>query len=516
MAKPELLNNQGEMLRRKGKLQQALHHFEKAIELIPKYSDAWGNRALTLFQLGRLAEAKDSIARAIDLGPRNPNNWNIKATILMKEMDFDGAEACLRMAVSINPRFHPALGNLGEVLRIKHQWDEAKTYYDLALSIDNHVEAPWIGKGQIASAEGKVSEAISYFNKAIEVHPRHPVAWNDKGAALAVTGDLLGAETSFDMALTADPNFADAVGNKGEVSRRLGKLSEAEVYINRAIQMRPGNPNNWNNKGALLSGQGKLEEALECFQRALSISPSHPDALSNKIGVLGQLGRFDEAERLSTELATAALGPQGVFEKPFELYVPGEIREPAVRPKEVITDFQREIVGASLVALRGFGSTKPLYVQDFVSKGRELLETYFRDDFKRSLEPRFESVGAECKYGDGLADIRIQSARKPTDSIVFEFKIWGRNDYLEVVRQVLRYVTPFENCAAVVMINSNKTGLGPKYVERVIEASESFVPGSIIVQPFHRPSNFDHYSSDHRTEAGRIVRIFHFVLDLYN
>lgn len=514
MGKAEILNNKGMIDLNARRFSAALASFDKAIELNTNYSYPWGNRAIALWHLNRESEALESVNQAISLDPINSKFWNTKGCILIKIGNLNEAETCLRSAISIDPRNPEPWTNLGSIYFQKGELDLACTFYDSALSIDKKMAGAWFGKGQIANKLKDTDSAITFLDRAIEIDASDPVAWTEKGFALAQKGDLLAADRCFDATLRLDPDYPEAIGNKGETLRRLGKDTEAEFFINKAIEKQPSNPNNWNNKGALFSSRGLLDEAMVYFDKALALHPNHPDALSNKIGVLGASGRFAEAEKL---LATVSIERiDNAPHLPPSIYVPKETTHIPLDTQtgSKVPAFCDELIRSTLVALRGFQASRPTYVREFISTGISLRETDFRDEFKRLMEMRFENIGAECKYGDGLADVRIQKSGSQLESMIFEFKVWGRNDYLDVVVQLMKYVTSFEAHATIVMVNPNKKPLFFTYAERIILCHPSYVANSLVIKPFIPDSNIDHYLSKHTTESGRIVTVFHFILDI--
>lgn len=516
MGKAELINNKGMIELESRRFSHALELFDKAIEIDKNYSFPWGNRAIALFHLDKPDEALKSVDHAILLDPSNSKFWNTKGGILVRKDQLTEAEKCLRTAIEIQPDNDEAWRNLGEVYRLKRQWDLANDSFDHALSLNPKNATGWIGKGQIAYVVGNLDKALEHIDKALRIDNLNPIAWNEKGCALVKKGDLLGAEQSFKASLRSDPDFGDALSNMGEISRRLGKTAEAEKYLNEAIIKQPNNANNWNNKGALLSGLGNLTEALTCFDKALEINPGHLDALSNKIGVLGATGRFDEAEALLQNVSIDE--DWDAFQSPT-LYIPRESTAKYVpeRARRGLSEFYAEILKSTMIALRSFQASKPAYVQEFIQNQGQgsIKETDFRDDFKRLMEMRFENSVAECKYGDGLADVRIQKVGSQLESMIFEFKIWGRNDYQDVVMQTMKYVTSFENCAVIVMINPNRKSLAKEYPEKVILSQNTYIGESLISKPLLSNSNLEHFSSEHMTETGKTIKIFHFIFEIF-
>jgi tetratricopeptide (TPR) repeat protein len=61
--------NLGLVLRARGRVQEAVGHYEQAIGIDPRYPNAHGALGEALLALGRLAEARDATRRCLDLLP---------------------------------------------------------------------------------------------------------------------------------------------------------------------------------------------------------------------------------------------------------------------------------------------------------------------------------------------------------------------------------------------------------------------------------------------------------------
>ncbi len=85
-------HNRGAELHRSNRLEEALTCFEKAIELNPRFAEAWNGKAAVLDGLGRQAEALVCLTKAVEFYPRFTGAWNNKA-LLEERLGKDAAEA---------------------------------------------------------------------------------------------------------------------------------------------------------------------------------------------------------------------------------------------------------------------------------------------------------------------------------------------------------------------------------------------------------------------------------------
>jgi glycine betaine/proline transport system substrate-binding protein len=142
-----------------GNFEAAIECYDKALEIKPKYDNAWYNKGTTLDNLGRHEEAIVCYDRALEIKPKYVNAWHNKGS---------------------------TLDNLG-----RHE--EAIVCYDKALEIDPKYVDAWHNKGIALDELGKHEKAIECYDKALEIDPKYVNAWNAKGQALNKLGRHLEA-----------------------------------------------------------------------------------------------------------------------------------------------------------------------------------------------------------------------------------------------------------------------------------------------------------------------------------
>ena len=74
-------SHSAEILGKSGKYQEAIEHFDKAIELDPNYVDAWYNKGVVLDNLGEHEEAIECYDKALELDPNNADAWKVLSFI---------------------------------------------------------------------------------------------------------------------------------------------------------------------------------------------------------------------------------------------------------------------------------------------------------------------------------------------------------------------------------------------------------------------------------------------------
>ena len=126
----------GNLLKKKGKLDEAVEQYSEALKIRPNYVAALNNLGNTLKMQGKVAEAIERYGQALRINPRDAKVHNNLANALKQQGKMDEAIEHYDAAVKMNPRFVKAYNNLADAYMQKGLPTEAIEHYSKALSID--------------------------------------------------------------------------------------------------------------------------------------------------------------------------------------------------------------------------------------------------------------------------------------------------------------------------------------------------------------------------------------------
>jgi tetratricopeptide (TPR) repeat protein len=224
------------------RIEEAEAAFRKAIDLEPKYAQAWAGLGwLMANDLGQFEESEEAFRRAIDLDPTNPWSYYGLGRLLANHLRrFEEAEVAFREAVDLNPTNAWSWYGLGELLAEGlAQPEEAETVFRKAIDLDPTNTWSWSGLGELlAKSFGRFEEAEAALRKAIEIDPTNPWSWNRLGMLLT---DHLGrfeeAEAALQKAAELEPNesWLSAKWNQIRHRRLLALVVDAVAAENWGI-----------------------------------------------------------------------------------------------------------------------------------------------------------------------------------------------------------------------------------------------------------------------------------------
>lgn len=192
---------------------------------------AHNNLGTVLQSRGRVNEAVAHFQRAIAIMPRDPQAYNNFGNCLMRSGSIDEAIAQYGEAVKVDPNFAKGYYNLGTALLRKGAIDGAISQYQKAIGIKEHYALAHFGLGNALMSKGLVSEAKFQFKKANEIEPNFAGAYTALGNALLREGNIDEAVGLYEKAVQLNGNDSEARFRLGEALAKKGRPEEAMAHL---------------------------------------------------------------------------------------------------------------------------------------------------------------------------------------------------------------------------------------------------------------------------------------------
>jgi tetratricopeptide (TPR) repeat protein len=243
-------NNLGIALSRKGDVDQALLHFEKALQIKPKRRKLHYNMAVALVQKGKIDDAIANYQRELEIQPEFAEAHNNLGILLAQKGRTDEAIAHLQKALEIEPRYPKLHYNLAHVLLQKGQIDDAIIHYQKELQLQpNEIEA-LNDLGIAFSQKGQVNDAIAQWQRTLEVQP-----------------DNLNAQCNLAWIFATHPDGSIRDGPKAitHATRALQLSNEQDPRIFRLL-------------AAAYAENGRFDDAITAAERGLQLASARGDS----------------------------------------------------------------------------------------------------------------------------------------------------------------------------------------------------------------------------------------------
>jgi protein O-mannosyl-transferase len=161
----------GYALQRSGQLDEAVAHFEKAIQIQPNDQVSQLYMGIARFYQGHVPEAIEHARVAIHLQPDSAKAHNLLGLALAKQNRDDAALDELRRASELDPKDAEIRNNLGLTLARLGRVPEALGEFHEALRLDPKNASAHSNLGLLLLASGKPWESIREFEAALQINP---------------------------------------------------------------------------------------------------------------------------------------------------------------------------------------------------------------------------------------------------------------------------------------------------------------------------------------------------------
>jgi tetratricopeptide (TPR) repeat protein len=167
--------NTGEAYHSLGKRQEAMYHFERALQIQPKQINVHSNLGVFYLEMGRFNDSLVHLEKAIEIEPKFADaHYNLGNTYLEMGRGND-AVTQYRKALDLNPNDTQALNNMAWILAT---WPDALTRDSgKAVELAERANSLTLGKSPIASATlgaayaeaGRFPEALETAHRALQL-----------------------------------------------------------------------------------------------------------------------------------------------------------------------------------------------------------------------------------------------------------------------------------------------------------------------------------------------------------
>jgi tetratricopeptide (TPR) repeat protein len=201
-------------------IEEALHCFDKAIEIDPNFAESFESKGFALSKFGdefsknrQLDNAIDAYKKAIKsydaalkIQPDKASIWSSKGYVLNRLGLYKESIAACDRAIAKDPNAFQAWGNKGYALCKSGQYKKAIELFDMAININNGDNKFLYYKAKALISDRQYQAAIDQLDKLLQKDSSLANAWVAKGDALECLGNIEQAVDAYKNALDADPH----------------------------------------------------------------------------------------------------------------------------------------------------------------------------------------------------------------------------------------------------------------------------------------------------------------------
>ena len=176
-------------LHRNNDYRSALSIWQSVLKISPDNARAHDNLG-NAFQLqGRLDEAVAHYNKALQADANSAAIHNNLGSVLLQQEDLDKAVSYFGEALRLNPNYADAHNNMGIALSLKGKYDEAVSHYRRALQLRPHFSDAHNNLGIALQSLGRFDEALYHFRQTLQLKPDYLASLNGVAWILATGPD---------------------------------------------------------------------------------------------------------------------------------------------------------------------------------------------------------------------------------------------------------------------------------------------------------------------------------------
>lgn len=271
---PMACNNLGAELAKRGRNQEAMQYYRRAIELRPGYVKAECNIAGGLALVGHTQEAIDHLQKGLQLKPDSAVLLTNLGALLADAGENDQAIACHEKALQIKPHYAEAQFNLACVLARVGRTEQAVEHYRQALRIRPGYADAEYNLGIVLRDAGQTREAIEHFRRAVQERPDFADAHTNLGILLATVGSVPEAIAELQTTLKLAPDDWRSHANLAGVLRHAGRFQEAAQHLQQSLRINPNNIRAYYDLARLYAQMDQQAKAISTAESAVKLARS--------------------------------------------------------------------------------------------------------------------------------------------------------------------------------------------------------------------------------------------------
>ena len=229
---------------KKRSFEEALEHYNKAVELDPTEIIYLLNIAAVYFEQKEYDKCISQCEKAIEIGRENRADFKLIAK---------------------------AFTRIGHVYKKKENWKQAKVAYEKSMSEHRTPE--------IKTLLSDIDKIIKEEEKKAYIDPEKAEEEKELGNKKFKEGDYPAAIKHYTEAVKRNPDDPKYYSNRAACYTKLAAFNLGLKDCEKCVEIDPKFIKGWIRKGKILQGMQQQGKALNAYQKALELDPSNSEAL---------------------------------------------------------------------------------------------------------------------------------------------------------------------------------------------------------------------------------------------
>nr|VFK13853.1 MAG: Tetratricopeptide repeat-containing protein [Candidatus Kentron sp. LFY] len=287
------LNKLGTLYRKNGDFDQAIVHYQKALELDKEDPFALDGLGMAYFKMGDYDQAITWFDKQL--------NPVVAMTNLCRAHRYkDDYQEAIRFAQRVldkDPENVIAMNELGILYRLLREYDESIAWFERCRELRPRDKQPLDGLGITCREMGDYEASVRWFQKRLDVDPNDKQALDGIGITCREMGDYEASVRWFQKKLDHYPNNKEALDGLGITCREMGDHEASVRWFQEKLDHYPNNKQALDGLGITCREMGDHEASVRWFQKLLDVDPNNKHALDGLGITCREMGDYEESVR---------------------------------------------------------------------------------------------------------------------------------------------------------------------------------------------------------------------------
>jgi tetratricopeptide (TPR) repeat protein len=385
----------GHSLLRQKKIEQAIVVFQDQIKFHPQSAQAQVELASAFVLAGHINRAEKAYQSALELNPKFSEAWFLLGNLLMQKADVLHAKDCYVKSERTDP-FRQVFVDVEHALQNKQYRQAEQLCRQVLQRHPNHPRALHT-MATLAEQVNAYEEAVKILNRGLEYAPYHINLWQKLVKNLAHLGLLEQSVAAARKLLSLDPQQWRYHMTLAAELANIGKFDESLQLYDKALTFVPNNADVHLLRGHVLKTLGKRDECERAYRKSLELEEINGTAYWALADLKSYQFEEDDLTRMSAMLIdpnvaadqasqagfalAKSLEDKGHFDQAFEYYIKANKLRPQVhfQPQEYqqsCDDIKQNfsVSALSKQAELKKGQATPIFIVGLTRSGSTLLE----------------------------------------------------------------------------------------------------------------------------------------------
>jgi tetratricopeptide (TPR) repeat protein len=303
---PEAPYRLGKNALRAGRYEQALAHFQQALQQHAGFVDAQQGIGLVYAAQGKTAEAEQAFHAVLRLAPQHTEAYTHLGALYTRTGRLAEALAVYRTFITLQPDQAQGYHHLGVVFAAQGHTAEAMAKFQEALQRNPQYLPAHNDLGTLYAEQGQLDQAIAAFRTALDIDPTSVPAHYNLAMAYGARGERQAMQQELQETLRRDPYYREAYLNLGISYLQDGQAAVAIEQLRALVRIAPQDAEPRYLLALAYAHDGQEDAMLSALQQAVRLNPKHAQAHNALAAFYFQRQHYDLAWQHGT--AAAQLG----------------------------------------------------------------------------------------------------------------------------------------------------------------------------------------------------------------